>query len=127
MSTALLSKVERKSIFDAQDVAPGPGAYTDPRVMKPQLPAFAPFTSTAKRPMDMSDSLTKDLPAPGSYDLETDLAAPSVTAAASAFKSRVERFEATSSMEKIVGPGPGNAGIKRTPILIYRSIRLTVT
>ena len=107
MSTALISRVERRSVFaEAETIAPGPGAYTDPRVIKPQLPAFAPFTS-AKRTMDFNDTMSKDIPAPGSYELEINMSSPSVAAAASAFKSRVERFEPSSSMEKIIGPGPG--------------------
>ena len=71
--------------------------------MVAKLPGFAPFSTSGRRNNLVSES-KRNLPAPGSYELELDLLSSAVAAAGSSFNSKVGRFNAKDSIRD--GPGP---------------------
>lgn len=103
-------------------IAPGPGAYTDPRVMTAKMPGFAPFATSSRRKSIITDA-RRDLPAPGSYELE--LPGTSIATAASAFKSKVHRFdESTDTLAH--GPGPATYVLPSTLNAVLQPVKRTL-
>ena len=103
--TQFISKVER--LYDVNMIAdpvPGPGTYDDPRISgKSSLPGFAAFSGSSKRYFAGSDVI-KDIPAPGSYELEKSIVPPS-SSTASVFRSKAKRFDDVPEFSAGLGPG----------------------
>ena len=113
--TQFISRVERPYGANAfTENVPGPGSYNDLSA-KPSLPGFAPFSGSSKR-MNGSDS-AKNIPAPGTYDLERSIVPPS-SSTASAFKSKAKRFEDVP--ESAIVPGPGEEHSNRNILTEYK-------
>ena len=103
--TQFISRVDRPyDVNSALNTAPGPGTYDDHRgLTKAMLPGFAPFAVSSKRYFAGSDVL-KDVPAPGSYELEKSIVPPS-SSTASAFRSKAKRFDDVPEFSAGLGPG----------------------
>ena len=103
--TQFISRVDRPyDVNSTLNTAPGPGTYNDQRgFTKAMLPGFAPFAVSSKRHFAGSDVM-KDVPAPGSYELEKSIVPPS-SSTASAFRSKAKRFEDVPEFSAGLGPG----------------------
>ena len=104
--TQFISRVERPYGVNAfMETVPGPGAYNESRMAKTSLPGFAPFSGSSKRGLMAPDKENlKNIPAPGTYDLQQNIVPPS-SSTASAFRSKAKRFEDVP--ESSLSPGPG--------------------
>ncbi len=89
MTTQFLSKsdrIDKNTIpLDRNGCIAGPGTYVLHCSLKYDKPAFTPFATSGSR--SKMDKLDTDIPAPGTYNIQTQIISKG-TVAATAFKSK---------------------------------------
>eukprot|EP00899_Mesostigma_viride_P012570 jgi/Mesvir1/21313/Mv15933-RA.1 len=81
----------------------GPGSYDDPTLTSKKGHGYAPFSTTAPRPLTTAEGTIRYTPGPGAYR-EAPRASVTYTTGSSGFKTAVQRFVVE---DRVNAPGPG--------------------